>query len=72
MVVGHRRQTNHIPGPLEVNVNGEPIKRAQQIKHLGIMVDENLTWNEQYKSHKGKIKKCSLVPVETKEHTPAI
>ena len=21
MVVGHKRQTNHIPGPLEVNVN---------------------------------------------------
>ena len=56
MVVDHKRQTNHIPGPLEVNVNGEPIKRAQQIKYLGIMVDENLTWNEQYKSLKGKIK----------------
>ena len=55
MVVGHKRQTNHIPGPLEVNVNGQPIKRAQQVKYLGIMVDENLTWNEQYKSLKGKI-----------------
>ena len=32
MVVGHKRLTNHIPGPLEVNVNGEPIKRAQQVK----------------------------------------
>ena len=50
MVVGHKQQINHIPGPLEVNVNGEPIKRAQQIKYLGIMVDENLIWKEQYKS----------------------
>ena len=56
MVVGHKRQTNHIPGPLEVNVNGEPIKRAQKVKYLGVMVDENLTWNEQYKNIKGKIK----------------
>ena len=56
MVVGHKRQTNQIPGLLEVNVNGEPIKRAQQVKYLGIMVDENLTWNEQYKNLKGKIK----------------
>ena len=56
MVVGHKRQTNYIPGPLEVNVNGEPIKRAQKVKYLGVMVDENLTWNEQYKNIKGKIK----------------
>ena len=56
MVIGHNRQTNHITGPLAVNVNGEPIKRAQQVKCLGIMVDENRTWNEQYKSLKGKIK----------------
>ena len=56
MVVGHKRKTNHIPGPLEVNVNGEPIKRVQQVKYLGIMINENLTWNEQYKSLKGKIK----------------
>ena len=72
MVVGHKRQTNHIPGPLEVNVNGEPIKRAQHVEYLRIMVDENLTWKEQDKSLEGKIKKCSLVPAETKEHTPAI
>ena len=56
MVVGHKRQTNHIPGPLEVNVNGEPIKRAQKVKYVGVMVDENLTWNEEYKNIKGEIK----------------
>ena len=43
MVIGHKRQTNHIFGPLEVNVNGEPIKRALKVKYLGITVDENLT-----------------------------
>ena len=36
MVIGHKRQTNRIFGPLEVNVNGEPIKRAQKVKYLGI------------------------------------
>ena len=56
MVIGHKRQTNRILGPLEVNVNGEPIKRAQKVMYLGITVDENLTWNEQYKNLKGKIK----------------
>ena len=43
MVVGHKRQTNRILDPLEVNINGEPIKRAQKIKCLGIRVDQNLT-----------------------------
>ena len=28
IVIGHKRQTNRILYPLEVNVNGEPIKRA--------------------------------------------
>ena len=56
MVVGHKRQTNRIQGPLEVNINGGPIKRVKKVKYLGITVDENLTWNEQYKNLKGKIK----------------
>ena len=43
MVIGRKRQTNRILGPLELNVNGESIKRAQKIKYLGITVDENLT-----------------------------
>ena len=51
-----RRQTSPILGPLEVNVNGELIKRAQKVKYLGITVDENLTWNEQYKNLQGTIK----------------
>ena len=56
MVVGHKRQTNRIQGPLEVNINGGPIKRVKKVKYLGITVDENLTRNEQYKNLKGKIK----------------
>ena len=56
MVVGHKRQNTRILGPIEVNLNGGPIKRVQQVKYLGITVDENLTWSEQYKNLKGKIK----------------
>ena len=56
MVIGHKRQPNRILGPLELNINGKPIKRAQKVKYLGITVDENLTWNEQYKNLQGKIK----------------
>ena len=56
MVAGHKRQSNCILDPLEVNINREPIKRAQMVKYLGITVDEKLTWNEQYKNLKSKIK----------------
>ena len=56
MVVGHKRQTNSISEPIEIKINEEPIKRVQTVKYLGTMVDENLTWNEQYKKLKGKIK----------------
>ena len=30
MVVGHKRQTNRIHSPLEVNINGGPIKRVKK------------------------------------------
>ena len=56
MVVGHKRQKNRIHGPLEANINGGPIKRVKKVKYLEVIVDENLTWNEQYKNLKGKIK----------------
>ena len=32
MVVSHKTQTNHIHGPLEVNINGGPIKRVKKVK----------------------------------------
>ena len=56
MVVGHKPQTNSISEPIEIKINEEPVKRVQTVKYLGTMVDENLTWNEQYKKLKGKIK----------------
>ena len=55
MVVGHKRQTNNISEPIEIKINEEPIRRVQKVKYLGTMVDENLTWYEQYKRLKGKI-----------------
>ena len=70
MVIGPKRQTNRILGPLEVNVNGEPIKRAQKVKYLGITVDEDLTRNEQYKNLKGKTKNALSSPWKLKNTIP--
>ena len=43
-------------GPLEVNLNGGPIKRVKTFRYHGVTVDENLTWHEQYKNLICKIK----------------
>ena len=43
MVVGHKRQTNRTYGPLEVNINGGPIKRVKKVSYLGVTVNESLT-----------------------------
>ena len=56
IVAGHKRQTNRIHGPSEVNINGGPIKWVKIVKYLGNTVDENLTWNEHYRNLKGEIK----------------
>ena len=72
MVVGHKRQTNRIHGPLEVNIN-EANQTGQKVKYLGVTVDENLTWNEQYKNLKSKfidslssLRKLKNIPLRTK------
>ena len=31
IVVGHERKTNRIHGPLEVNINGGPLKRVKKV-----------------------------------------
>ena len=55
LIVGHKRQLNGIHEPVQLQVDEEPIRRVQTVKYLGIRVDENLSWNEQYKSLKCKV-----------------
>ena len=59
LIVGHKRQLNGIHEPVQLQVDEEPTRRVQTVKYLGIRVDENLSWNEQYKSLKCKVK-CGL------------
>ena len=56
MVVGYKRQSNHILRPIEISINGKSIKRVKKFKYLGVTVVENLTWNERYKKLKGRLK----------------
>ena len=36
-------------------LNGTEIKHVKETKSLGIIVDEGLNWNEQYRKAKGKV-----------------
>ena len=59
LIVGYKRQLNGIQQLVQLKIDEDSIKRVQKVKYLGLAVDENLTWNEQYKSLKDKIK-CGL------------
>ena len=56
MVIGHKRRINHNQGEINVEINGEKIQRAHEVKYLGVTIDENLSLNKQYKRLKCKLK----------------
>ena len=57
MVVGHRRKINRVGNGLSnLVLNSEVIKRVENIKYLGISIDESLNWEEQYKPVTNKLK----------------
>ena len=55
MIIGHPRRTNKILSHEPLMLNGAEIKHVKETKSLGIIVDEGLNWNEQYKKVKGKV-----------------
>ena len=58
---------------VNVNINGEKLKQVHNCKHLGVIVDESLTWHEQVCNIKKKVlpgiymlRKCKgLLPAKT-------
>ena len=55
MVIGHSRKVNALNISSTLTLNDSDIKRVTKTKSLGVTVDENLKWDEQYKIVKGKI-----------------
>ena len=55
MVIGHPLKTKSLDLPQALTLDGSDIKKVHQVKSLGIIIDENLTWDEQYKRVKGKM-----------------
>ena len=55
IIIGHSRKLNTLNTSNLLKINGTDIKRVTKTKSLGIEVDENLSWDEQYKTLKSKI-----------------
>ena len=55
MIIGHPRRTNKVEISEPLNLNDSEIKRVAKTKSLGVMVDEGLNWDDQFRKVKGKI-----------------
>ena len=43
-LTGSRKKLNNLPSLPSLNINNVPIKHSQCSKSLGVLIDENLTW----------------------------
>ena len=48
------RTTGYDQG-LMLSVNGQKVKKADKVKFLGVIIDENLTWDDQIKHLENKL-----------------
>ena len=55
MIIGHPMKAKGANAPTGLELDRKEIKRVSNTKSLGVMVDEYLNWDEQFKSVKSKI-----------------
>ena len=55
VIIGHSHELNKLDISNLLTINGTEIKRVTKTKSLGVVVDESLSWHEQYKIVKCKI-----------------
>ena len=55
MIIGHPMKAKDANAPTGLQLGSKEIKRVSNTKSLGVMVDEYLNWDEQFKSVKSKI-----------------
>ena len=44
MLIGSRQKLNNLPSLPSLNINNSPVKHSHCSKSLGMLIDENLTW----------------------------
>ena len=55
MIIGHPMKAKGANAPTGLELGSKEIKRVSNTKSLGVMVDEYLNWDEQFKSVKSRI-----------------
>ena len=55
MIIGHPRKAKGTNTPIGLTLSNTEIKRVSSTKSLGVIVDENLNWDEQFQTVKNKI-----------------
>ena len=56
MFIGHPNRTNKLTEQEELKLDGSEIKRVKKTKSLGIITDQELNWEEQFKAIKAKVR----------------
>ena len=56
MIIGHPRRINKVEVNETLRLNDSDIKRVKKTKSLGVIVDEGLNWEEQFKTVRGKVR----------------
>lgn len=55
MIIGNSSRINKITDIAKFEMNGTEIKKTHNVKSLGLIIDEKLSWNDHFKLLKGKI-----------------
>ena len=59
-------------GPtLTLSVNGQKVKQVEKIKFLGVIIDDQLSWNDQIKYVKNKLKSTIVIIKHIKKFIPS-
>ena len=56
MFIGHPNRTNKITEQEILKLNGSEIKRVKKTKSLGVIIDQGLNWEDQFKATKAKVR----------------
>ena len=54
-----------------LSVNGQKVKKADKVKFLGVIIDENLTWNDQIKHLENKLLATIVLIKRVKKFIPS-
>ena len=54
-----------------VSVNGQKVKKADKVKFLGVIIDKNLTWDDQIKHLENKLLATIVLIKRVKKFIPS-